>query len=314
MTINWGFIGASWVAGKGMVPAVTAASNAHLYAVASRDPKRSQALGPERVHETYADLIADPKVDAIYISLANHLHCEWVIRALEAGKHVLCEKPLAISSDEARQMIDAAQTNDRLLVEAVWSRWHPRFARAVELIHSGAIGQIQSITSEFTFTGELENNYRLSPEFGGGSLLDVGPYQVHSWLAFLNEILDFELSEVQRSVGPTGIDLTTKFTGTINSSIQVSALASFEMPEKQSLKITGNSGEIEFIGGQAFTSWNEASSLRVGDVEEHFAPVDPFTVMIYSMGERISGSEGWLVPNQDSLRVMEILDQVKASE
>ena len=313
MTINWGFIGAGWVAGKGMLPAVTAASNAHLYAVASRDPQRSQALGPELVHETYADLISDPQVDAVYISLANHLHCEWVIRALEAGKHVLCEKPLAMSSVEARQMIAAAQASDRLLVEAVWSRWHPRFARAVELVHSGAIGQIESITSEFTFTGELENNYRLTPEFGGGSLLDVGPYQVHAWAAFINEIAEFEISDVQRSIGTTGIDLTTKFAGTINSTIHVSALASFEMAEKQSLTISGTAGEIEFLGGQAFTSWNEASSLRVGNVEEHFAAIDPFTVMIESMGERISGTDAWLVSNHDSLRVMEILDQVKAN-
>ena len=312
MTINWGFIGASWVAGKGMVPAVTAASNAHLYAVASRDADRSLALGPERVHDTYADLIADPAVDAVYISLANHLHCEWAVRALDAGKHVLCEKPLATTSDEARRMINAATANDRLLVEAVWSRWHPRFARAVELVRDGSIGQIQSISSEFTFTGDFDNNYRLSPDCGGGSLLDVGPYQVHAWAALIDDISDFTIQELHRSIGPTGVDLTTRFSGTINSSIHVSALASFEMAEKQSLTITGESGVIEFLGGQSFTSWNEASSLRVNDNEEHFAPVDPFTVMIHSMGERIAGGDAWLPSNRESLRVMEILDQVKA--
>jgi len=311
MTINWGFIGASWVAGKGMLPAVQAANNANLLAVASRDPERSRALGPQRVHLTYEDLISDPQVDAVYISLANNLHCHWVIEALNAGKHVLCEKPLATSSQEAALMIAAAQTNDRLLVEAVWTRWHPRFARAVELVRSGAIGNLQSIESAFTFTGEFDNNYRLSPDMGGGSLLDVGPYQVHTWAALVNEISDFQISELERNVGPTGVDLTTRFAGTINSNIQVSALASFEMPENQMLKISGSAGEIEFLGGQAFTSWNEASSLRVGDTEEHFAAVDPFTLMIQSVGDRIAGGSAWLPSNRETLRVMEILDQVK---
>ena len=312
MTINWGFVGASWVAGKGMAPAVRAASNAKLFAVASRDADRSAALEPERVHATYDDLILDPDVDAVYISLANHLHCEWAVRALNAGKHVLCEKPLATSSDEARQMINAASDNDRLLVEAVWSRWHPRFARTVELVRSGSIGQIQSISSEFTFTGNFDNNYRLSPTLGGGSLLDVGPYQVHAWVALIKEISDISIVDFKRSVGPTGVDLTTKFSGTLNSTIDVSSVTSFEMAEKQSLTIAGDAGVIEFLEGQAFTSWNEASSLRIGDVVEHFEAVDPFTVMIQSMGERIAGGDAWLPSNRESLRVMEILEQVKA--
>lgn len=313
MTINWGFIGASWVAGKGLVPAVRDATNANLLAVASRDPERSKALSPERVHLSYAELIADPEVDAVYISLANHLHCHWAIEALNAGKHVLCEKPLATSRNEAAQMFAAAEANDRLLVEGVWTRWHPRFARAVELVKAGAIGEITSIETSFTFTGDFDNNYRLSPEMGGGSLLDVGPYQVHTWVALLDEILNFEISELERNIGPTGVDMTTKFSGTLNSKVQVSALASFEMPEKQSLKITGQSGVIEFLGGQAFTSWNEASSLQVGEAEESFAPVDPFTLMIQSIGDRIAGGSSWLPSSQDSLQVMEILDRVKAS-
>jgi predicted dehydrogenase len=179
MTIRWGFLGASWVAATALVPAVSAANNASLFAVASRDPERSRTLNPNKVHQSYEDLISDPDVDAIYISLANHLHLEWATRALNAGKHVLCEKPLATSFIEAKAMADAAAANDRLLVEAVWTRWHPRFERMVELVRNGDLGQLQSIDSAFTFTTTFTENYRLVPEMGGGSLLDVGPYQAH---------------------------------------------------------------------------------------------------------------------------------------
>lgn len=313
MTIRWGFIGASWVAGKALVPAVRDASNATLLAVASRDAERSRSLGPERVHENYDALIADPEVDAVYISLANHLHCEWAVKALNSGKHVLCEKPLATNFAEAKIMADAAAANDLLLVEAVWSRWHPRFARTIELVRSGAIGKLTSIDSEFTFTGNFDDNYRLSPAMGGGSLLDVGPYQVHSWVAMVAAITSVELTKVERNIGPTGVDLTTRFTGLINDSIQVSALASFEMEEKQSLKITGETGAIEFLGGQAFTSWNEPSSIQIGSSVEEFAAVDPFTLMIESFGNRLSGGTSWIPSIRESLQVMEILDQVRDS-
>jgi predicted dehydrogenase len=312
MTIRWGFLGASWVASTALVPAVAAAKNATLYAVASRDPERSLALGPTRVHATYDDLISDPDVDAIYISLANHLHLEWATKALNSGKHVLCEKPLAISHAEAKIMADAATANDKLLVEAIWTRWHPRFERVVELVNAGEIGELQSIDSAFTFPATFEDNYRLVPEMGGGSLLDVGPYQAHVWAALAPKSLEFVIQSAVANMGPTGIDLTTEVTATVAETLQVSALTSFEQDEKQSLTIFGASGKIEFPMGQAFTSWKEASSLKIGDHVENFAPVDPFTLMIEAMGNRIEGEPVWLPSMRESLWVMDMLDRIKA--
>jgi len=312
MTIRWGFLGASWVASTALVPAVAAAKNATLYAVASRDPERSLALGPTRVHATYDDLISDPDVDAIYISLANHLHLEWATKALNAGKHVLCEKPLATSQVEAKIMAGAATANDKLLVEAIWTRWHPRFERVVELVNAGDIGELQSIDSAFTFPATFEDNYRLVPEMGGGSLLDVGPYQAHVWAALAPKSLEFVIQSAVANIGPTGIDLTTEVTATVAETLQVSALTSFEQDEKQSLTIFGASGNIEFPLGQAFTSWKEASSLKIGDHVENFAPVDPFTLMIEAMGNRIEGEPVWLPSMRESLWVMDMLDRIKA--
>ncbi|CAB4344474.1 unannotated protein [freshwater metagenome] len=312
MTIKWGFLGASWVASTALVPAVSDANNATLYAVASRDPKRSQALNPSKVHASYEDIISDPEVDAVYISLANHLHLEWATKALNAGKHVLCEKPLATSYAEAKLMSDAATANDRLLVEAIWTRWHPRFARVVELVQKGDIGQLQNIDSAFTFQATFTENYRLVPEMGGGSLLDVGPYQAHVWAALALKSAEFKIQSASANFGPTGIDLTTQVSAAITESLMVTALTSFEQDEKQSLAISGESGTIEFPQGQAFTSWKEASSIQIGDHVENFAPVDPFTLMIEAVGNRINGESVWLPSLRESLWVMDMLDRIKA--
>ena len=315
MIIRWGFLGASWVAKTALVPAVKNATNATLQAVASRDPERSAAFEPTTVHNSYDELLADSNVDAVYISLANHLHCEWVIKALNAGKHVLCEKPLATTSEQGRLMAAAADANDRLLVEAVWTRWHPRFARMVEIVRGGELGELRSIESAFTFPGNFVDNYRTTPEFGGGSLLDVGPYQVHTWVALRGIDSQFNVLELDRNIGPTGIDMTTQVTGQLSSAesarIEVRALASFERPEQQRLVVTGSLKQLECVGNEAFTSWNSASALRIGDRQEDFAPIDPFQVMLQDFGSRISGEAGWLPELSESIRVMEILDQIR---
>ena len=312
MTIKWGFLGASWVASTALVPAVADAKNASLYAVASRDPERSQKLNPTKVHASYEDLLSDPEVDAVYISLANHLHLEWATKALNAGKHVLCEKPLATSYAEAKLMSDAAAANNKLLVEAIWTRWHPRFARVVELVSTGDIGPLTNIESAFTFTTTFTENYRLVPEMGGGSLLDVGPYQAHVWSALAPKNSDLKIEAASANIGPTGIDLTTQVNATLSNSISVSALTSFEQDENQSLVISGESGKIEFPQGQAFTSWKEASSIQIGDHVENFAPVDPFTLMIEAVGSRINGEPVWIPSLRESLWVMDTLDKIKA--
>jgi len=312
MTIKWGFLGASWVASTALVPAVTSANNATLFAVASRDPERSRKLNPTKVQATYEDLISDPEVDAVYISLANHLHLEWAVKALNAGKHVLCEKPLATSHVEAKLMADAAVANDKLLVEAVWTRWHPRFERMVELVRNGDIGQLKNIDSAFTFTTTFTENYRLVPEMGGGSLLDVGPYQAHVWAAIAPKDAQLKIESVLANLGPTGIDLTTKVSASLNESVAVSALTSFEQDEKQLLVVSGEIASLEFPQGQAFTSWKEASSIKIGDHVENFAPVDPFTLMIEAVGNRINGEPVWLPSLRESLWVMDVLDKIKA--
>ena len=312
-TIRWGLIGAGWIATKAIAPAMHAQPNAVVQAVASSDPKRAKLLNPITIHQSYEALINDPLVDAVYISLPNHLHCQWSVKALNAGKHVLCEKPFAMSVSEVESMIKAARENDRLLVEAVSSRWHPRMIRLIDYVKSGNIGQVISIDSSFTFPASIEGNYRLTPAMGGGALFDVGVYPLHAITALVGEDASVVIKNYDIKVGPTGIDLTSSWQMQINNSITASGLASFEMPENQSLIVRGEKESIELIGAQAFTSWHSASSLRLGQKVEEFKAVDSYGLMIENFGKRIHYQESWVLPLETSLSVQKMLGQLQCS-
>ena len=312
-TTRWGLIGAGWIATKAIAPAMHAQPNAIVQAVASGDPKRAQLLNPITIHNSYEALISDPLVDAVYISLPNHLHCEWSVKALNAGKHVLCEKPFAMTVSEVETMVQAARDNNRLLVEAVSCMWHPRMIRLIDYVKAGKIGEVISIDSSFTFPASLEGNYRLSPAMGGGALFDAGVYPLHAITALIGDEASVVIKSCEVKAGPTGIDLTSRWTMSINNLITASGLASFEMPENQSLIVRGENNSVELIGTQAFTSWHSASSLRIGQQVEEFEAVDAYMLMIENFGKRIHGQESWVLPLETSLSVQKMLDQLQSS-
>ena len=312
-TTRWGLIGAGWIATKAIAPAMHAQPNAIVQAVASGDPKRAQLLNPITIHNSYEALINDPLVDAVYISLPNHLHCEWSVKALNAGKHVLCEKPFALNLSEVESMVQAARENNRLLVEAVSCMWHPRMIRLIDYVKAGNIGEVISIDSSFTFPASLEVNYRLSPAMGGGALFDVGIYPLHAITALIGDEASVVIKSCEVKIGPTGIDLTSRWTMSINDLITSSGLASFEMPENQSLIVRGEKSSVELVGTQAFTSWHSASSLRLGEQVEEFEAVDAYMLMIENFGTRIHGQESWVLPLETSLTVQKMLEQLQNS-
>jgi predicted dehydrogenase len=294
-----------------MAPAVHAASGAELYAVASRDAARSAELEPVVVLDLYRALIEDSNVDAVYISLTNVQHKEWVIAALEAGKHVLCEKPLALNADEVRSMNAVAERHQCLLVEAVWTRWQPRMKRMAQVIQRGDLGDVQSISSAFTFKGDLTGNYRSDPTMGGGALLDVGCYQAHLWMMLLGETIDYSIETVERTDGPTGIDLTTSVQTTLNGSIRADALCSFDMAPEQRISVTGSTVAMRTGDGEAFTLWKQDATLIIGDTVETFAPDDAFSLMVQDVSAAIRGERAEVFPASSSLRVAAILDSIR---
>ena len=312
MTVRWGFLGAGFVASKGMAPAVHDAHLATLFGVASRDAARSAQLEPENVYGSYDELLADPRVQAVYISLANSQHLEWVEKSLRAGKHVLCEKPLGLNAQEVRSMFATAGECGVMLVEAVWAQWHPRFQRLVDVVSSGAIGDVEAITSRFTFMSDMTNNYRLNPQMGGGALLDVGCYQVHAWAALTGGASVCALAGVHRELGESGVDLTTEVAAVVNGATAVRATSSFALPASQELEVRGSLGKVHMGEGEAFSSWNEATTLVLNGEVEHFASVNAFEVMVNSVSQLIMGENGWCVSLEQSVRVAEVLDEIQS--
>jgi D-xylose 1-dehydrogenase (NADP+, D-xylono-1,5-lactone-forming) len=180
-TLRWGILGPGRIAPR-IARALTDNPRGRLHAVASRDPERGRAFaerhGAAVVHPTYDALLADPEVDVVYIALPNGLHAEWTVRALDAGKHVLCEKPFALTVAEVDRVIAAADRTGRIAAEAFMYLHHPQTVRALEIARDGTLGELQLVSSAFSFFLTYPDDPRVDPGLGGGSLWDVGCYPV----------------------------------------------------------------------------------------------------------------------------------------
>ena len=313
MSVNWGFIGAGVVATKALAPAVRSARNANLYAVASRDISRALNLSPSCVYDNYDELINDPKVEAIYISLPNNVHASIASRALMAGKAVLCEKPLTMNYQESEELVRVSKASNSLLVEAIWFRWHPRLIKACEQIAAGVIGEITQIDAAFTYVNNNKGNYRFDPALGGGALLDLGPYPLHLIASLFGSEARVELLEVNQDIGPSGVDLVTTGSALINGSVRFNFNLSFVGQLSQEITISGSKGSIKFLEGQAFTNWNEPSTLLVNDEIYSFESVDAYQLMVEAVSDVILGKPAWIPPHSESLFVMGLIDQIRES-
>ena len=312
--VRWGFLGAGMIAGV-LAKAVDAADGAVLQAVAARDISRAQALGPASAYGDYAAVVADPDVDAVYVALSNDLHLPWVVAALEAGKAVLCEKPLALTAAEVDAMTAAAAASGALLVEASWYRWHPRVRLARQRLPE--IGPVRHVAAGFTFDGSLAGNYRLDLERGGGALYDVGCYAVSACLWAVGDGLPEEV--VARSTyGPTGVDLVTEAILTWPSGTEAEVRAGISGEgEGQWLILTGEHGEIE-LRDQPYTSWTQdTTELWVSDgrgTERVPVPgTNAYVVMVEEVSSVLRGGPGWVLPLAESRDTAAVLDAARAS-
>jgi xylose dehydrogenase (NAD/NADP) len=209
MKLRWGILGVARI-NRALIPPLQAADRHELLAIASRDAGRAAEAARQwdipRAYGSYEDLLADRDVDVVYIPLPNGLHATWTIRAAEAGKHVLCEKPLALAVDEVDRIQDAARRAGVVVAEAFMYRHHPQTLRVRELVAAGSLGTIRLVRGAFTFSLTREGDPRLDPTQGGGSLWDVGCYPV----SFARFVLGEEPVEVfgWQATGATGVDLT----------------------------------------------------------------------------------------------------------
>ena len=244
-TLGWGLLGTARI-NRALIPPLRASARNRLVAVASRTAEAASAYAREwaieRAHGSYEALLADPEVDVVYIPLPNGLHAEWAIRAARAGKHVLCEKPLAISVEEVDRITAAAREAGVTVAEAFMYRHHPQTARVRELVAGGALGRVRFVRGSFSFFLSRPNDVRLDPALGGGSLWDVGCYP----LSFARTVLGQEPLEVMggQHEGPTGVDLT--FAGQLRfaDDVLVQLDCSFEAPFRTVMEVVGETASL----------------------------------------------------------------------
>jgi xylose dehydrogenase (NAD/NADP) len=205
--LHWGLLSTARI-NRALIPPLQASKRSQLVAVASRDKAKADEYARQwnipRTYGSYEALLADPDIDVVYVPLPNSLHAEWTIRAVEAGKHVLCEKPLALNTMEVDAITAAAQAHGKIVAEAFMYRHHPQTLKVKELIGSGAIGDLRLVRGAFTFNLDRPGDVRLDPQLGGGSIWDVGCYP----LSFTRFVVGCEPEQVfgWQVTGPTGID------------------------------------------------------------------------------------------------------------
>lgn len=312
--VRWGFLGAGRIATHALAPAVAASDGAQLQAVAARDRLRAQALRPSgNSYDDYRQLLSDPAVEAVYLSLHNSGHFPWVIEALAAGKHVLCEKPLGCTADEVRQMAEAAERTGLLLVEATWYRWHPRTRRMLELIAD--LGPASRVQADFCFGEVPADDFRLDPAFGGGALADVGCYAVSAAQLFL-QASSFTVKTASMRMSASGVDLAA--TAELIGGTGVARIrCGIDEIERQGVVVTCHDAILEMVS-PPFTSWHSPAQIKIrrGESEsvEQFPEVDPYRLMIEAVSGRIRGGDDWLLPLTESLIVAQTLDNIRSHE
>ncbi|MEO6121585.1 MAG: Gfo/Idh/MocA family oxidoreductase [Acidimicrobiales bacterium] len=314
--LRWGVIGAtSKVAQRAVLPALAASPSATVVAVASRSHPGGDGydtFGATRTHGTYHDLLADPEVEAVYVPLPNALHAEWTVRAAEAGKHVLCEKPLATAAAEAREMVEACDDHGVRLMEAYMTPFHPRHIRLEEILHSRRLGVLRFARASFTGVLEDADDHRWRPENGGGALLDVGVY----CLAPLLQAAGRQPVEVASAgmLSLTGVDIS--FHGFLDFGKAFSATfeCSFEAPERQQLEIVGKNGAV--LLDRAFTPGLDDTVIRLqgrdGVVEEiRSEGGDPYLAMVEHFAAVIRDEIPMRRPPARSLELLDLIDRLK---
>ncbi|GEM03977.1 oxidoreductase [Halolactibacillus miurensis] len=245
--VRWGVLSTASIAQNHVIPAFMRAENAEVVAISSlsgRAEEVAEALGIEKAYDSYHEVLDDETIDAVYIPLPNSLHKEWAIRAAYKKKHILVEKPMALSSTDVLEIKQACLDNDVMIMEAFMYMLHPQHQRVKALIEEGAIGEVKHFESTFTFyLADRDSNIRMEKELGGGSLYDVGSYNVHAMRYILNEEPISVRSDAVIDEA-SGVDLTSVSYYTFKSGVTASLTSSFDHFHQNAYKVIGTEGMI----------------------------------------------------------------------
>jgi xylose dehydrogenase (NAD/NADP) len=305
--VRWGLMSTARI-NAAVIPGLKESPSSELVAVASRMGERAAEYALEwgipRAHGSYEALLADPEVEAIYISLPNGPHVEWSIRALEAGKHVLCEKPLARHPADVERAFDAADRAGRLLMEAFMWRHHPQTSKLLELVEGGAFGELRLVRATFSVMLRAED-VRLDPALAGGSLMDVGCYCVNGSRLLAGEPLEASARQV---LGPSGVDLRLAGTLVFPGDVLGQLDCAFDLPYRQGLEAVGSEGSVRVARPWAI---DEPGLFldRAGKSERvHVETADRYRLQSDNFSSAIRGLEPPLLGREDALGQARAID------
>jgi predicted dehydrogenase len=321
--LRWGVLGVAKIATVKVIPAMQLGGLTEIAAIASRDRAKAEAAAEEldiaKAYGSYEEMLADPEVDAIYNPLPNHMHVAWSVKAAEAGKHVLCEKPIGLSVAEARELIAARDRTGVTIGEAFMVQTHPQWEQVTSLSREGRIGSVRAMTANFGYFNANPENIRNIPQYGGGALMDIGCYPIKTSRMIFGE-------EPRRVAGvlvrdpQLGTDTLTSAVLEYPSGHCVFTCSTQIVPS-QSVQIFGTKGRIDFeIPFNAVPG--RVSRIRVDDGSDitganiqvvEFSPCDQYTIQGDRFSRAVIDRTQPPVPLEDSLRNMAVIEAVVRS-
>jgi predicted dehydrogenase len=317
--VRWGVLSAANISVKHVAPAIQASSNGRLVAVGSRNVQRAReayAFAPNvRFYADYQSVLDDPEIEAIYNPLPNSLHAEWTIKALRAGKHVLCEKPLAVTAEQGVTMAQTASDTGMLLMEAFMYRFHPQIIWTLEQINEGRIGNVRLVRASFAFNiGSRTQDIRLQAALAGGSLMDVGCYPINLCrtiferppIAVGARVYTPAQSEVERAASAV-LDFGDGCFGLIDSNL--------ELPPRQVGEIIGDAGTITIP--LPFTPSNIETVVVIStdgqSLHQYFTPIDQYRLEVEHFGASIRLGHAAPLPLEETIENLATIEAIYLS-
>ena len=318
--VKWGVLGAAKFAREQMAPAIHAATGAELYALATAWEDKAnefRAFCPGlKVHASYDALLADPEVEAVYIPLPNHLHVLWTLKALAAGKHVLCEKPIALHAREIDQIIHARDAAKKLAAEAFMIVFHPQWRRAKQLVEEGAIGRVAHVDAAFSYDNrDAPENIRNRAETGGGGVRDIGVYTYGS-VRFVTGAEPVELqARVRRENGVDVWAQVTAVMGGAQGRFTYSAMTSMRLANRQEVVFQGNKGMIRVANAPFNAGGHDQAQVELHQpggrvIVERFPGVNQYKLQVEAFCQSVRTGEAYGCPLEFVRGTQAMIDRV----
>lgn len=316
--LRWGVLGASNFAREQMGPAIHAAKGATLSALATSTAQKAdgfRAFAPDlRVHDSYEALLADADVDAVYIPLPNHLHVEWSVKALAAGKHVLCEKPLALKAADFDAVIAARDRTGLLAAEAFMIVHHPQMRRARDILAAGTLGRLRHVSVTFSFYNDDLDNIRNQPDAGGGALPDIGVYACGS-VRFITGAEPVAVPHAGIEYH-NGVDTTARIAGDFGD-FTFSAMVSTRMAPRQEIVLHGDKGILRlscpFNAGVFDQAELHLETSASGITVDRFPGVNHYVLQVEAFGRSVRDGTAYPCPLEFSKGTQQMIDMIYAA-